>query len=298
MAVPASRVMISIRNLQVHFGDVHAVDGLSLDIAEGALVGLLGPNGAGKTTTLNCVAGLLEPTGGQVQVGGVDVATDPVQVKRMLGVVPQSLALYSTLSVATNLRLFGGIFGVEGKRLNERVAWGLELSQLESRRDAVVGTLSGGMKRRLNLACALLHDPKIIICDEPTTGVDPQSRNHIFETIRRLHHEGRTVIYTTHYMEEVEALCERVAILDHGKLIAEDSLAGLLRGSKTSTSFRLELTEGKTKEDLGRILLGSGLELAGLDLESANLEQVFLNLTGRALRDGDELALPAAEPVK
>lgn len=260
--------MISIRELVVRFGDLCAVDGVSLDIAEGSLVGLLGPNGAGKTTTLSCVAGLLVPAAGRVLVGGVDVATDPRTVKRLLGVVPQSLALYPTLSVATNLRLFGGLFGVRGKLLKERVGWGLELARLETKRDALVRTLSGGMKRRLNLACALLHDPKIIICDEPTTGVDPQSRNHLFETIRRLHAEGRTVVYTTHYMEEVEALCERVAIMDHGKLLVEDSLDGLLR---------------------------AGGQPRRVETEPRGLEKVFLDLTGRALRDGGDPDDPNGE---
>jgi linearmycin/streptolysin S transport system ATP-binding protein len=286
--------MITIRDLVVRFGDLRAVDGLSLEIIEGSLTGLLGPNGAGKTTTLSCVAGLLKPTEGQVLVGGVDVTDDPLRVKEMLGVVPQSLALYPTLDVIANLRIFGGLFGVRGRRLQERVDWGLELARLEGRRKAIVGTLSGGMKRRLNLACALLHDPKIIVCDEPTTGVDPQSRNHLFQTIRRLHREGRTVIYTTHYMEEVEALCDRVAIMDHGKLVANDTLDALLQGSGAATTFRVQLEEGSSREAMEAALIGRGLKVKRLEAERGNLEQVFLGLTGHALRDGDEAEVPPA----
>jgi len=291
----SSPAMISIRELVVRFGELRAVDGLSLDVAPGSLVGLLGPNGAGKTTTLSCVAGLLAPTGGQILVGGFDVGKDPIRVKQMLGVVPQSLALYPTLSVATNLRLFGGLFGVRGNLLKERVSWGLALSRLEAKRDALVGELSGGMKRRLNLACALLHDPKIIICDEPTTGVDPQSRNHIFETIRQLHREGRTIVYTTHYMEEVEAICERVAIMDHGKVLVEDDLDSLLRGAKddTATSFDVRTEKGLTCEEVASVLRAGGLTLTSVEAERRNLERVFLDLTGRALRDsGDAVAPP------
>jgi len=271
----------------VVFGEVCAVDGLSLEIEQGSLTGLLGPNGAGKTTTLSCVAGLIEPTEGEVRVGDIDVAREPLRVQRLLGVVPQSLALYPTLTVEANLRVFGGLFGLAGRLLSERVDWGLTLAQLEARKTSLVGNLSGGMKRRLNLACALLHDPKIVICDEPTTGVDPQSRNHLFDTIRRLHREGRTVIYTTHYMEEVEALCDRVAIMDHGKLLAEDSLEGLLRGTEQQTTFQLKVQRGRTVEEVLEILRAAGIEDAELKSSSGSLEQVFLRLTGRALRDGD-----------
>jgi ABC-2 type transport system ATP-binding protein len=290
---------LDIRGLVVRFGELRAVDGLSLEVAAGALLGLLGPNGAGKTTTLSCVAGLLEPTEGRILVGGIDVARDPRAVKTMLGVVPQSLALYPTLTVATNLRVFAGLFGVRGAKIKERIEWGLALARLEAKRDAVVATLSGGMKRRLNLACALLHDPPIIICDEPTTGVDPQSRNHIFETIRNLHAEGRTVIYTTHYMEEVEALCERVAIMDHGKVLVEDELDALLRGSddQTATAFRIELAEGRSPQGVREALKTSGIVASKVSVEGRNLESVFLDLTGRALRDTGE-AVPVDEAVE
>ncbi len=245
-----SPFVIEIRRLEVVFGDVRAVDSLSLSIDAGELCGFLGPNGAGKTTSISALSGLLTPTSGTISVDGVDVLADPMAVKRLIGVVPQKLALYGDLSVRNNLRVFGGLFGLSGRALAERVEWGLALAQLEAKADVRVDTLSGGMKRRLNLSASLLHDPKIIICDEPTTGVDPQSRNHLFETIRTLHAEGRTVVYTTHYMEEVEALCSRVAVVDHGRIIADDKLTTLT------------------------------------DDGARSLEDVFLELTGHGLRDG------------
>lgn len=278
--------MISIRDLVVRFGDVRAVDGVTLDIPEGCLFGFLGPNGAGKSTTIACIAGLQTPTAGQVLVGGVDVATDPARARRLLGVVPQGLALYPTLSVRQNLRIFAGLFGVNGRALKDRVDWGLALAQLTGREDTTVDTLSGGMKRRLNLACALLHDPPIIICDEPTTGVDPQSRNHLFDTIRQLHEEGRTVVYTTHYMEEVEALCSRVAIIDHKRVLVDTSLSELLAAREAPTRFTVQLGDGMTPQALEASLRAQGLGVASVQAEHPGLEQVFLELTGRRLRDG------------
>lgn len=278
--------MISIRDLVVRFGDLRAVDGVTLDIPEGCLFGFLGPNGAGKSTTIACMAGLQTPSAGQVLVGGVGVAADPARARRLLGVVPQGLALYPTLSVVQNLRIFGGLFGVQGRALSQRVDWGLALAQLTGRENTIVDTLSGGMKRRLNLACALLHDPPVIICDEPTTGVDPQSRNHLFDTIRNLHQEGRTVVYTTHYMEEVEALCSRVAIIDHGRVLVNTSLAELLEARETPTRFQVQLADGMTPQALEASLRAQGLAPTSVQAEHPGLEQVFLELTGRRLRDG------------
>ncbi len=241
--------MLSISGLTVRFGDLTAVDDLSLEVPEGSIYGLLGPNGAGKTTTISCLAGLREPDAGQITIDGIDVLKNRTEAQRRLGVVPQMLAIYDALKVVDNLRFFGALYGLGGRALKDRVAWGLALAQLDEKADARVETLSGGMKRRLNMACSLLHDPKLVVCDEPTTGVDPQSRNHIFETLRALVAEGRTLVFTTHYMEEVEALCSRVAIVDHGRIIADDALDTLV-------------SDGQT------------------------LEGVFLELTGRALRDG------------
>ena len=277
--------MITIEGLEVRYGSVRAVDGLDLEVPKGSLFGLLGPNGAGKTTTILCIAGLRAATAGKVRVGGRDPVREAPLVRRMLGLVPQNLALYQDLSVRDNLRFFGGLFGVEGAKLASRVAWGLDLSQLSAKAGAVVSTLSGGMKRRLNLACALLHEPELVVCDEPTTGVDPQSRNHLFETIRQLNAEGRTIVYTTHYMEEVEALCSRVAIVDGGRLVACDDLATLLASGGANRRYDLELSEAAEPDAVRQALAAAGLASDKLAAAPRSLEQVFLSLTGHGLRD-------------
>lgn len=274
--------MIRIEGLRVRFGDFTAVDGLDLEVPEGSLFGLLGPNGAGKTTTISCLAGLRRPTAGAITLGGHDVIAHPAEARRQVGLVPQRLALYPTLTVRQNLEFFGGIQGLKGRARRDRRDWALALAQLDSKADARVDTLSGGMKRRLNLACGLLHDPPVIICDEPTTGVDPQSRNHLFETIRALHAEGRTVIYTTHYMEEVEALCDQVAIVDRGRLVAHDQLAALLGRRGDPHQFSVTVRGG----DVAAIR--AALAPLGVDTVepvARTLEQVFLELTGHRLRD-------------
>ena len=276
--------MIEISGLVVEYGTLRAVDALTLRIPRGSLYGLLGPNGAGKTTTIACIAGLRTPNAGRLIVDGVDVVANPRGVRSRLGVVPQKLALYPSLSARRNLQVFGGLMGVDGKRLAERVDWGLELAQLTDRASAPVATLSGGMKRRLNMAAALLHDPPIIICDEPTTGVDPQSRNHIFETIRALHAEGRTVIYTTHYMEEVEALCTRVAIIDGGRLIADDALDVLLDPAGLG-AMTVQFDGAQDPESVHDALRAAGISARAVAHAPRSLETVFLELTGRALRD-------------
>lgn len=279
--------MIDLQHLTVSFGAVRAVDDLSLVVREGALLGLLGPNGAGKSTTIACIAGLRRPDAGQVTVGGIDVGADPRAARRLLGVVPQALALYPSLSVRRNLHIFAGLAGVPAARIADRVEWGLDLAQLAERADARVATLSGGMQRRLNLAAALLHAPPIIICDEPTTGVDPQSRNHIFETLRQLHADGRTIIYTTHYMEEVEALCHRVAIIDRGRLIAHDTIAALLADA-TTTDVTVRFEQPVADEALRAALAALGEHR--VERPRRSLEAVFLELTGRGLRDGPSSA--------
>jgi ABC-2 type transport system ATP-binding protein len=262
----------------VDYGPHRALDGLNLEVPEGSLCGLLGPNGAGKSTTIGVISTLLGPTQGRVVVGGHNVVGEPEKVRRCLGLVPQRIALAEHLSVWENLQFFGGIQGLRGKDLRIRAERALEVAQLSGHRARAVATLSSGMKRRLNIAVALLHDPEVFVLDEPTAGVDPQSRTHIFETIRALHGLGRTILYTTHYMEEVEALCEQVAILDHGHLLAYDSLAGLLRLAKP-TALRVS---GRPIRELRDLLDSLGI---GYDLEGSSLEQVFLSLTGRALRD-------------
>lgn len=277
---------VEIQGLTVRYGDLCAVDALDLKVARGTLFGLLGPNGAGKTTTLSCVAGLRIPTAGQVRVQGIDVVADPLGARAHIGFVPQHLALYPQLSVRKNINIFGGLHGLSGSALRDRCAWAMALAQLDGRAEAKVGSLSGGMQRRLNLACSLLHDPAVVICDEPTTGVDAQSRNHLFDTIRALHAEGRTVIYTTHYMQEVEALCERVAIIDRGRVVAQNTLAALLaappRAEGGGRTWRVTADADAAAIEAALAGLGG----AKVTEEPRTLEQVFLELTGHALRDG------------
>lgn len=275
---------IEISDLTIRYGGALAVSGLTLTVPTGACFGLLGPNGAGKSSTIRCVATTQAPTSGRILVGGHDVASDPAAVRRLLGVVPQGLALYENLSVVENLRVFAGLYGLGGPALRSRVDWGLELSQLASHREKRVVTLSGGMKRRLNIAASLLHDPKILVFDEPTAGVDPQSRNHIFDMVRALHKEGRTVVYTTHYMEEVESLCDRVAIMDRGQLIVCDTLEALLADTG-SREFSVSLRAVTGVAELRAQLAAAGIGVEALEGRGRSLESVFLSLTGRALRD-------------
>jgi ABC-2 type transport system ATP-binding protein len=241
--------VLSVRNLRKSYGDRVAVEDLSFEVARGETFGFLGPNGAGKSTTIACMAGLLAPDSGEISLDGGS-PTDP-EVRRSLGLAPQSLALYPELTADENLRFFGRLYGLAGAGLARRIDWALELAGLADRRADRVGTYSGGMQRRLNLACALVHEPKMLLLDEPTAGVDPQSRNHVFTVIERLKAEGLTVVYTTHYMEEVERLCDRIAIIDHGRLLACDTLANLLARNP----------------------------------KAGHLEAIFLDLTGRSLRD-------------
>jgi len=205
-----------------------AVEGMTLEIRRGEIFGLLGPNGAGKTTTIGMLSGILAPTKGEIRVAGHDARHAGVAMKRALGVVPQELAIYLRLTGRENLEFFGEIYGLKGAALAERVLQMLALVGLTDRADSRADTYSGGMKRRLNLAAGLMHAPQLLLLDEPTVGVDPQSRNHIFEGVRQLNRQGLTVLYTSHYMEEVEALCDRVGIMDRGKLIACDTVPNLI----------------------------------------------------------------------
>jgi ABC-2 type transport system ATP-binding protein len=243
------RAMLSVAGIRKTYGERVAVDGLSFEVRRGETFGLLGPNGAGKSTTLLMLTGLLRPDAGRILLDGGS-PTEPA-VRRSLGLAPQGLAIYPDLSAEENLAFFGRLYSLPRARLAERVEWALDLAGLPDRRRDRVVTFSGGMQRRLNLACALVHDPQVLLLDEPTVGVDPQSRNHIFEAIERLKKDGRTIVYTSHYMEEVERLCDRIAIIDDGRLLALDDLDALLRAH------------------------------AGC----ANLEAVFLKLTGKSLRD-------------
>jgi ABC-2 type transport system ATP-binding protein len=243
--------MLRVENLSKRYGQRVAVDAISFSIEQGETVGLLGPNGAGKTTAIAMISGITRPDGGDVSLGGVSVTQNANALKRRVGLVTQDLALYEELSAWANLQLFGGLYGLGAARLRPRAEAALSLVGLADRSEDRVKTFSGGMKRRLNIAAALLHDPDLILLDEPTVGVDPQSRNAIFENLEELKRRGKTLLYTTHYMEEAERLCDRVLILDHGRILAND----------TVTHFKQQY---------------------------ANLEAAFMQLTGRALRDGAE----------
>ena len=219
--------MLTLTDVRKSFGTTVAVNGLSLRVRAGEVLGLLGPNGAGKSTTVSLAVGLLAPDSGSVAIEGLGDPKDP-GVRRRLGVAPQALALYDLLTAEENLRFFGEVYGVPRTDLAPRVAWCLDFVELTDRKGDRVGTYSGGMKRRLNLAAALVHQPDLLLLDEPTVGVDPQSRNKIFDNIETLGREGRTIIYTTHYMEEAERLCDRIAIVDAGRLLALGTPAELV----------------------------------------------------------------------
>jgi ABC-2 type transport system ATP-binding protein len=243
--------MLQVDRLSKRYGERVAVNAISFSIAQGETVGLLGPNGAGKTTAIAMISGISKPDGGEVSLGGVRLAQDANALKRRVGLVPQDLALYEELSAWANLQLFGGLYGLGAAELRPRAKAALALVGLADRSADLVKTFSGGMKRRLNIAGALLHEPDLILLDEPTVGVDPQSRNAIFENLEELKRRGKTLLYTTHYMEEAERLCDRILILDHGRILASDSVAGFKQ-------------------------------------QYSNLEAAFMQLTGRALRDGAE----------
>jgi ABC-2 type transport system ATP-binding protein len=281
--------MLRFTGLRKTFGPVVAVNELSLEIRRGEVFGLLGPNGAGKTTTIRIAVGQLRPDAGTVELDGCGSPADTV-VRRRIGVAPQALALYDELSGEENLRFFGRLYGLGGGALSQRVARLLEFVGLTERRRDRVKTYSGGMKRRLNLAVALVHEPTMILLDEPTAGVDPQSRHAIFQFVQALRREGRTIVYTTHYMEEAQRLCDRVGIMDHGRLLAVDTVEGLLRHVGRPTVLVVERSEGEQrieatdpKAELLRAL--EQPDVLGVRIERPDLESVFLALTGRELRD-------------
>lgn len=296
--------MIEAKNLEKRYGELQAVGGVSFSIEPGEAFGLLGPNGAGKTTSIHMLVGVLAPDAGEVRIEGRLDPTQP-EVRKKIGVAPQELAIYEELTGHENIEFFARLYGLSGSKLKERIDWGLEFAGLTDRRNDRSATYSGGMKRRLNLACAVVHEPNILLCDEPTVGVDPQSRNHIFDSIEELRRGGCTLIYTTHYMEEAERLCDRVAIMDHGKVLAENTVEGLiaehggssrieavlaqppadptaLNGTLEGSHLSIETAEPFAAiADLGR----QGVEVESLRIDRPDLERVFLNLTGRRLRD-------------
>lgn len=298
------QALIRVKELRKAFGQIKAVDGISFEIHRGETFGLLGPNGAGKTTTINLLVGFLKPDSGTVELGESQDPTHP-DARKQIGAAPQALSLYDSLTGEENLAFWGRLYGLSGSALSERVQWSLGFSGLAERRRHRVSTYSGGMKRRLNLACALLHEPPLLLLDEPTVGVDPQSRNLIFENIELLKNEGRTILYTTHYMEEAQRLCDRVAIMDHGKILAMDTVDRLIEqhGGVSVVEVELEALPAERSKLPGELegnqlrvetdrpletvaeLAESGLKFLKLKVDRADLETVFLNLTGRRLRD-------------
>jgi linearmycin/streptolysin S transport system ATP-binding protein len=284
--MPAMASVLVLAGLGKDYGDRRAVDAVDLEIEAGTITGLLGPNGAGKTTTISMASGVVTPTRGTARVDGHDVWKEPRLAKRALGLVPQELALYDELTARQNLRYFGRIYGLGGAELASRIDWALGVAGLSDRAAESVSQYSGGMKRRLNLAAGVLHKPKLLILDEPTVGVDPQSRNHIFETVKTLGAEGMTVLYTSHYMEEVEMLCDRVAIMDRGKLVASGTIDELVT---THGGKGLDI-EVEGDLEAARAAAVAAIEAAGATVKTVsarrgNLEGVFLALTGKALRD-------------
>ena len=293
------------------------VRGVSLEISQGEVVGLLGPNGAGKTTTVSLIAGLLRPDSGKVLIEGKPIQSDIDPVKHKIGLVPQNLAFYDKLSARDNLTFFAALYGLAGTKASEAINDALTLVELSDRAGDEVDAFSGGMKRRLNLAAALLHDPQILLLDEPTVGVDPQSRNAIFENLETIRKQGKTLLYTTHYMEEAERLCDRIVIMDHGKVIADDTLPELHKLIPATNVIAIELdhVDGLKLEKILtlpevnsaevehhtlrvgvhdlfrgapiilRWLAENGHSYHHVSTDQADLETVFLTLTGRSLRD-------------
>ncbi|QUH19121.1 ABC transporter ATP-binding protein [Alkaliphilus sp. B6464] len=309
--------MIEVKEIRKNFKKVEAVKGVSLTINDGEILGLLGPNGAGKSTTISIISTLFPPSSGEVLYKGKDILKNPKGFREILGAVPQEIALYPELTGYENLRFFGKVYGLKGKELEQRIQEVLEIVGLNGRVRDLVKSYSGGMKRRVNIGCALLHKPKILIMDEPTVGIDPQSRNHILETVKRLREEGMTIIYTSHYMEEVEYLCDRIYIMDHGEIIATGSKEELKEQISNEETMEVifETIQDDTIEVLKNIvgvkavnsndnmitlIYEKGINILQLVFEKAQdrqekiisiqiktptLEDVFLKLTGRTIRD-------------
>jgi ABC-2 type transport system ATP-binding protein len=296
--------MIEVRELHKSFGATAAVGGVSFDVRDGETFGLLGPNGAGKSTTIGMLTGAIRPDKGSIGINGGHSPTE-ASARMAIGFAPQNLSLYEELSAVENLIFFGRLYQLAGKELHERVEWALEFAGLSDRQKDRVKTFSGGMKRRLNLAVALVHNPRVIFLDEPTAGVDPQSRNHIFERIEELRSQGRTVVYTTHYMEEAQRLCDRVAIMVGGKVLDLDTVPALIDRYGGRSVVKAELVRppengvtlpamldglslrfesDRPLEEVGR-LSSAGVLFQSLEVTRPDLETVFLSLTGKSLRD-------------
>jgi ABC-2 type transport system ATP-binding protein len=311
---------IEIKNLTKRFSDKLVLDNVSLKIEEGEVFGLLGPNGAGKSTLINLMVGLIKPDNGDAVVEGYSIKKEPIKVRERIGVVPQEIALFESLNAKDNLEYFGGLYGLKGTTLKKRIDEAIEIAGLEGNLKKKVKTYSGGMKRRLNIVAAMMHHPEILIMDEPTVGVDPQSRNHIFQVVKEMNKNyNTTIIYTSHYMEEVEHLCSNIFILDLGKEVAFGTKEQLKRMVQDDKVFRIKAAgdlntllfnlkknskiRGIEKEmdglkiitsselNLNEVLnqiQASNVQVKNLGIEEPSLEEVFLTLTGKKLRDEEE----------
>ncbi|WP_369547223.1 ABC transporter ATP-binding protein [Bacillus velezensis] len=310
--------MLELTDLTKKYGDFTAVNHISLRVEKGEIFGLLGPNGAGKSTTVSMISTVLPPTGGTICIDGTSLQEQPAAIKKVMGVVPQEIALYQALSAKDNLAFFGSLYGLSGKELYKRVDEVLDIIELQEQRNQRISEFSGGMKRRVNIGAALMNEPKLFILDEPTVGIDPQSRHHILETVKTLNQEkGMTVIYTSHYMEEVEYLCEKAAIMDHGSIIACGTKDELKQSAKASDTLIVNaegLNDDAVKKirripgvaeaavsqqtitmlvsaadrnilDIADDIRKTGITIKGIHFEEANLESIFLRLTGKTLRD-------------
>lgn len=311
--------ILQVQHLAKKYGDFQAVKSISFDIMEGEIFSLLGPNGAGKTTSISMLSTLYDPSEGDALIGGHSIRKDPMAVRQIIGVVPQDLALYEDLSARENLLFWGQMYGLSGKNLQSRIDEVLNQIGLTEKANNRVKTYSGGMKRRVNIGVGLLHKPRLLFMDEPTVGIDPQSRRAILDTVKLLNQQGMTVLYTTHYMEEAAELSNRVGIIDHGQLIALGTQAELTRQVGETDTLILHLGEEQDPASLAEALRGlpgvrlaeagenqvtiitpsaaealagivakaseRGIKIRSLDIREPNLEAVFLHLTGRALRD-------------
>lgn len=308
--------ILEVRDLRKKYTEVEVVKGISFDVKEGEILGFLGPNGAGKSTTINILSTALKATSGEVKFNGKNIINDKINYKSSIGIVPQSLAIFENLPAIENVKYFASFYGLKGKALKLKSEEALKMVGLLDRASDLPKTYSGGMKRRLNIACALAHNPKLLILDEPTVGIDPQSRNYILESIKSLRKNGTTVIYTTHYMEEVEAISDRAIIIDKGEIIAEGTLDELKEGVAKNIIYniygaeidkvplkdidsidgvvKVEVKEGirihcsKDTDNLDKIILkliDNKIKIKNIVTEENTLETVFLNLTGKSLRD-------------
>ena len=309
--------IIELRSVSKSFGNIAAIKNVSFSIEKGEIFGILGPNGAGKSTIVNILNTLIKPDSGDVIIDTVNIRDDGESIKMIMGVVPQEIALYEEMSAFENLMFWGGLYNIPKPQLKANAERTLEMVDLLNRKDDRIRTFSGGMKRRINIACSLLHNPKILVLDEPTVGVDPQNRNHIFEVIERLNSEGITIIYTTHYLEEAERLCKTIAIIDVGRIIAQGTLKELreLINARDLVTIKLALMDDDTvarikstsllcrfdkisntlkveceniSNDISGIISSiedSGGVIEKIYAQGANLESIFLKLTGKELRD-------------